>query len=395
MKRARALIVLLSISTIQSSLCAQASGDEWITILIHGAIGLAANLSSNTVSRIKRDIVEGSSYERNVKAIRNHPYLFALQPIGKLGLHPVKKADVCINAASIFSELYTDMTDRYLGKENNTFYTFGWSGLVSKKQRYCAARDLYCELKEFITTRTAAGKKPKVRLIAYSHGATMIFNFAQLRATEFCEDTFVIDETITIGLPVNRMVTKASRCKPFQKIYHIYSMGDKIQRLDVFTSTYLFSERTFKGRNLDNITQIELRYTAPLHPMPGRILPSGMRGMINQAPGHVEFWSFGWTQSMYRKNLDMYPLSGAVFIPFLLHAADVLPKNHIQVDIRPGQEKALVQSLCGGDTVCVPFMTCPEYAAFLKKALSFHPHNPKHRAEFAKLESSVDIKAYK
>ncbi len=75
MKRVLTLIVLLSISTIHSPLCAQSTSEEWITILVHGAIGLGANLSGCTISLIKRDVIEGSTYERNIKAIRNHPLL--------------------------------------------------------------------------------------------------------------------------------------------------------------------------------------------------------------------------------------------------------------------------------------------------------------------------------
>ena len=393
MKRAGTLIVFFCMFLIGSTVCTD-NAEEWITILVHGAIGFGANLKGRTISQIKRDAIEGSVYERNVLKIRKHPYLFALQPIGKYGLHLIPKND-CLNAASIFSELYTAMAERFECKESNTFYTFGWSGLISEKRRQCAARKFYCLLKELIAAKKKLHPNLKIRLIGYSHGATMFLKFAKLREKEFCKDTFMIDQTVMLGLPVNKEVTKAVTCPPFKKIYHIYSKGDKIQRLDIFTSTYVFSERTFKGLDADNLTQIELRITAPLRRMPNKVLPANMRGMINQAPGHVEFWSFGWTESMYRKNLNIFPLNGATFIPYLIHAAHKLPEEHIKVDLRPTQEKAIVESLCGGNELCIPFMSQADYTAFLEKALAYHPCYSACKEEFLRLEASVDVKAYK
>ena len=395
MKRAFTLIILVSIGTSYSTLCADAQ-PEWITILVHGAVGLGANLSGRTISLIKHDEIEGSSYERNVRKIRHHPYLFSLQPINQLGLHPVTKDDVSVNAAYIFSVLYTDVANQVGTRENNTFYTYGWSGLISARERTCAARNFYKDIRDLIDAKTKEGKKPKIRLIGYSHGCTMVLQFAELRATpEFCKDTFMIDESIFIGLPVNKTVRKFICCDPFKKIYHIYSMSDKIQKLDVFTGPHILSDRDFKRHDCKDLTQIELRFTAALHCPPGKVLPSNMRGIINQSPGHVELWSFGWTGSMYRKNLSMYPVCGAVFIPFLIHAAHEAHNDHVKVDIRPEQERAFVTTKLGCKRICIPFMSCSEYQAFLDKAMSFHPCNPKYRDAFLKLESSVEIKNYK
>jgi len=395
MNRALKLIFVFCLSISHSMLRADTVNEKWITILVHGAVGIGANLCGNTITHIKHDDIEGTRYERNINAMRSNPYLFTLQPINKIGLHPVKKDDVCVNAAYIFSELYTDIAKQCGSKEDSTFYTFGWSGLISEKERTCAAHEFYQELKGLIASHAHLEQKPKIRIICYSHGCTMVLKFADLRTIDYCNDTFCIDETIMVGLPVNASVKKAISCAPFKKIYHIYSMGDKIQQLDVFTSSHIFSERTFKKNIPDNLTQIEFRFTAPLTCKPGKVLPTNMRGIINQSPGHVELWSFGWTNSMYRKNLNMYPLCGAVFIPFLIHAAQELPQAHVQVDIRPTQEKAFVTSKLGCRRICVPFMTCTEYDALLEKAMSFHPCNTERREEFLKLEGSVNTKAYK
>ncbi len=391
MKAVTTLILLGSFS-IWFTACA--GTQEWITILVHGSIGVGANLCGRTISLIKKDCIEGSSYERSVLKMRQHPYINTLHPLGPLGLHPVPQDDPNVNGAVIFSELYTAMAAHFGSAEKNTFYTFGWSGLISTKARQQAARIFYQELSLLIKEKKKTGAPFKIRVIGYSHGGTMLLNFARLRATEFCHDTFCIDETILVGIPVNKAISQAINCAPFQRVYNLYSLADKVQRLDVFTSTYVLSERTFSGKESPLLTQIEFRYTAALRPLPHKVLPSSMRGIITQSPGHVEWWSFGWVNSMYRKNLDMYPLSGAVFIPFLLYASKKLPRNHIQVDLRPAQEQAYVQSRCDGCTICVPFMTQEAYQLFLDKAHFMHPYYSDKREQFLKLESSLEMQPY-
>ena len=391
MKAVTTLISLLSFS-IWFTACA--GTDEWITILVHGSIGVGANLNGRTISLIKKDCIEGSAYEQNVIKMRQHPYINTLHPLGPLGLHPIPKDDPKVNGAVIFSELYTTMAAHFGCQEQNTFYTFGWSGLISEKARQQAARTFYQELSQLLAEKKMTGTNLKIRLIGYSHGGTMFSNFARLRATEFCRDTFYIDETILVGIPVNKAISESITSAPFQRVYNLYSLADKIQRIDVFTSTYVLSQRTFTGKEFPLLTQIEFRYTSALRPLPNQVLPSAMRGIINQSPGHVEWWSFGWVNSMYRKNLDMYPLSGAIFIPFLLYASKKLPRNHIQVDLRPAQEQAYVRSQCGECTICVPFMTQEAYQSFLDKAHFMHPYYSDKREEFLKLESSLEMRPY-
>jgi hypothetical protein len=329
--------------------------------------------------------------------MRQNPYVHALQPLGEFGLHPIPEHDKELNGSAVFSELYKSMAAHFGSIEQNSFYTYGWSGLISEKERQREACIFYKELRGLIQKKKQVDENLKVRIIAYSHGGTLISNFAKVRATEFCEDTFTIDETILVGVPLSKKITGLFACLPFTRVYNIYSVTDKIQRIDVFTSSKLFTERTFKGKELfPDLTQIEFRYTAPLRRLPGKVLPSGMRGIITQSPGHVEWWSFGWTRSMYRKNLDMYPLSGAIFIPYLLYASKQVDKQHIQVDLRPEEEIAYIQSICSDKpcNICIPFMTQQAYRAFLDNASLYNPYSTGKREAFLKLESSSQLEPY-
>lgn len=378
---------------LNASLCT--AEDDWITILVHGAIGFQANLSVSTAIQARKDCIKGTAYEKNVLAVREHPYFFALQPINQQGLHKVKPDPSCTNASYAFSVLFDDMLRLYGRPEKNTYYTFGWSGLISGRRRYDEARCLYNELKEVLATLKKEGRLPKVRFISYSHGANLTLNLADLRDTEFCKDSFLIDELIVIGLPIQAVTTRQVQSPLFKDVYSIYSRGDKIQRVDATSpSPYnIFSQRIFKGRFRKKITQIELRFTAPFRKNPCYCLPPNMRGTVNQSPGHTELWFFGWTESGYRKNLHMYPLPGAVFIPYLMAVAKKEKAMNFQVDIRPEKEIAIVRSDC--DTTQVPFMSLAQYNELITKAYTFDPSKPEYRDTFVKLQTSVDIKAYR
>jgi len=368
--------------------------EEWITVLVHGAVGFGANFCGRNLVLITHDQIEGSTYEKNVLKIREHPYLYTVQAIGNLGLHPVKESKKVVNGAYAFSVLYTDLQNRFGPKENNTFYTFGWTGLISTKRRYSEARQFYKELKQLIADYKKRGITPKVRLIGYSHGATMFLNFAPLRAKEFCTDTFCIDESYFLGMPIRYKYLKAIVCPPFKKIYNIYSRSDKVQRLDIFTGKG-FARRSFKGNLPPSLTQIEMRITAPLNKLPNQILPPNLRGTINQSPGHIELWSFGWTRTLYRKNLALYPMCGGVLIPYLVHAVRKTGMSNAQVDMRLEQETAIVSSLCDNKTCCIPFLTRSAVTEFINKAYEFHPSRSAFKAEFVRLQESVDITGYR
>ena len=383
------------LTLLMGSMCYSKVSDEWVTIIVHGTVGFQANVSLKTIIEAKKDIIEGTDYERNVLAIREHPYLFALQPIQKLGLQPIEKTSNQLNASYAFVQLYKKM-QKYCGiEEKGTYYTFGWTGLISEKRRYEEARVLYLSIRDKIKELKKKAKNLKVRFIGYSHGATMLLNIADIRATEFCEDTFTIEETYLVGIPVTLIAHEQIKSPIFKKVYNIYSRGDKVQRLDIFSPCDFLSHREFKGLLPDSLTQIEMRYTAHLRRDPCYCLPPRMRGIINQSPGHIELWFFGWAPSSYRKNLNMFPVPGAVFIPHLVCAAQKIDCKHAVVDIRADQCITCIRSREGLERATMPFLNTYEYADFLKEAMAFHPCNPEYRASFEQMQSSIDTGSYK
>ena len=89
---------------------AQSPADPvWLNIFIHGTVAFQANFSYKTIMQAKNDCIEGTDYERNVLNVRENPYLFALQPMQKVGFHEVKEQESIVNASFIFTKLFQEV----------------------------------------------------------------------------------------------------------------------------------------------------------------------------------------------------------------------------------------------------------------------------------------------
>ncbi len=365
----------------------------WINVLVHGVFGFQANASIKTIIQAKKDCLEETAYERNVLRMREHPYFSMIQPIQKTGFLPVKEVPGRLNAAYAFGVLFNEVQQLCGIREKNLFYTFGWSGLISNKRRYCEARILYEHLKAELQKFREKGVRTKIRLVGFSHGGNLLLHLADIRREEFPKDTFTIDEVYLVGMPVHKHMYQQVESPLFKKVYTIYSRSDKVQPADIF-SNGPFSERTFKGRVPAKLTQIEVRITAPLKRSPYRCLPPPMRRMVNQSPGHTELWFFGWTQRNYRQSICLYPLPAATLIPYFVSVAHTCKSNNIQIALRPIEERACIRSLLNEEYSERPFLSKWQLAALIDKALTFHPSRPAYKERFVALQTSNEIKQY-
>lgn len=391
-------VKILAILLLIFNLNAQTMQDKWITILIHGTVGLKANICFENIIRLLKDDIDCSQYEKNVASIRENPFLFTMQAMQRLGLKPVVPNCSSPCGPYAFATIYNQIYDHFYNcKSNNCYYTFGWSGLLSYNRRYTEGRILYNQLKQEIIRLRNKNQKPKIRIIAYSHAANLALNLAALRMVEFSQDNFCIDELILLGMPVQRATSGLIYHPMFKKIYHIYSKGDNVQRLDFFSPCNIISHRTFRARCLpDKLTQIQLKVTAPLTRIPGKVIPQGMRGIIDQSPGHTELWFFGWVPSNYRKNSILYPLPAAMLIPFITNTVEKYrwPSKHMIVDIHPEKELAFICDKDNGFKVTIPFMSTQQFSNFKYQGVKFHPGQPQYQLLYARLESNIDPYAY-
>lgn len=347
----------------------------WLTIFVHGTFGLRHNINFSTLSKLWHDDIDNTSYKAKVETGRTDPYFYFLQPIQERGLKEIllDSPTIC-RGPEIFAQAYDTIAREDACYEPTKYYTFGWSGLLSAKKRLLEAHDLYEQLKyEREIYKQKHGVYPKIKLIGYSHGGNVCLNLANARKAH-AADNFIIDTLILLGTPVQDATCHLIYEPIFKKIYHIYSSGDCLQRLDLFSPCNFFSHKKFKGdeeRPLPaKLTQIRIAISEQ-----SRKTDQKTRRRISKAPGHIELWFFGWTPSLYRKSFPFYPLPFAVFIPYVISLVNQYMPNQaiINFQIKPDLNCIFMKSPIH-DKMAIPFLPCKKLEALQNKALAMHPH---------------------
>jgi hypothetical protein len=249
----------------------------------------------------------------------------------------------------------------------NHYYNYGWYGLLSTRIRYFDSLPLYEHILAEVNKFRAQGIEPEVRLIGYSHGGNVCLNLGAVRQNEPVDQSLRIDELILIGVPIQCETDFLLTDPIFKRIYQIYSRGDRIQKLDFFSTKRFFSRRMFTSRKYfplpEKLTQIQLRVTRAVRGKNRCTLPcfnpndvpsvSGKSKRFRDAsPGHIELWFYGWTPENYRKNFILDPLPFCIFVPLVLdqiedtidRAKTPNPCKPIIFDIRPEYEQVIIKN---------------------------------------------------
>lgn len=364
--------------------------DTWLIVFIHGIISIKPYLNLPNMVRFIRDRIAQTSYERTIELTRRDDFFYQHHPMQKPGLRNISMSDTTPGAAStayahIFEKIY-----EFCGiHQKNYYYTFGWSGLLSPRIRHFEAKILYDQLIQVYQEFKDQGIKPKICLICYSHGGNIALKLGEVYKTEGYPKSkkLPIDQLILYGLPVLPETDYLVNSSLFKKVYHVYSFGDRVQRLDLFSLSRISSNRIFHERSdfkiPKKLVQIELRIRRPITGKE-RIASSpeelinilhNRRIMRNADPGHSEFWSFGWAPSSYRPTFPFYPLPAAVLTPFLTHTIESKhpEATKLIMELHPFYERMLCYDIEKRSQQLLPFMTRQQVDTLKVLALQYRP----------------------
>lgn len=374
-----------------------------ITIFVHGVIGIKLALSFYHLTKFMNDSIGNTVYAKTIEGLRSDPFFHQGQPIAELGLKKLEIEDLEIgNAAGIAAYLY-DSVDAYTAslqkniqlttidteptpqsspfrassgfalETRHQYYTYGWSGLLSKKTRKEEAEQFYTALEQLCSEIRAQQGIPKLRLIGFSHGGNLCIQLANAQKKLSKKNSFVVDELILIGTPIIEESKIALTDPLFNKIYNIYSRNDSIQKMEIF-SDKIFSEQKFTSSKNEplpaKLTQIEIKVEKDRIKKNRYTKKEKKLGTDDYSPGHMELWFFGWTPGHYRKEYPLYPLPTMVVFPYIIHHLHTFPEIHLQnivVTLHPEQHTMAIN---GQE---IPFVS-PEALTLLKKvALDYKP----------------------
>ena len=411
--------IVLKVCTISLFLQADtktSQQESWIIVFVHGIMGIAPHINLQNVGLFIRDEIIDTVYARTVHRMRKDDYFYQDQAMQGFGLLPIDetKKEPC-NASGMTAYIYNIIdTSVYNGTRKNYFYTYGWSGLLSRSQRYIESEGLLIGLNQLIGSFKLRGITPKVRVIGYSHGGNVCLNLARMHDEKYPDMEMYIDELITIGMPIQRETDFYIASPLFKKIYNIFSQQDIIQTIDFFSCDSLFSDREFTSRRLfyvpQKVSQINLKISRlkkskmPQKKMQALCMDglkktnrSGQRKLLRDAsPGHLELWFFGWTADKYRSYFPLYPLPAAVFIPYFINLAETYESEicnpyPITIDLRPELDYSIIAQKTKRNEFAyqIPFIDQSLFESCQQEALIALPNSSDKGAYQNKINSAL------
>ena len=280
-----------------------AGRQPWMTIFVHGSFG--SLLSFLSASNVLSDKVEGTSYKKVVGRMRKDSFFYREQPLLGKGLIKISPSfDLSVTGSKKFAaypllKAYEEVNEYAKpDKEENFFYTFGWSGLLSQHRRCLEAIRFYNMVSEELEEYHKNGVYPKVRVLTHSHGGNVIgyvgavYSALQSRWARGKEIESVtrvrgrfkalpckskakkkkgqkkwdyrptykklaIDETILWGMPVQPETDHLFLSPVFKQVYHFYSDEDLVQRVDFVSTNKGYSDRRFDSGRLCRVADAE------------------------------------------------------------------------------------------------------------------------------------------
>ncbi len=375
--------------------------DVWLNVYIHGIISIRPLVTVTNFPRFLTDNVCDSIYAETVHEMRDDPFFYQNQTIQAPGLHPIYPDDLkqgsTAHIMGILSEEITKLNAP--AQRKNFYYTYGWSGLLSRSARYHDAQLLLHALEKEVTRWRLQGVNPKIRLIGYSHGGTIVLKTALVKNCENIKVSYSIDEAILLGTPIQYDTDYLITDSFFKKVYNFFSRGDRVQKLDLFSSGEFFSDQVFKTHGgfeciPDKLTQVEIKVIRkrgeacrPLcvsdaqEPLIYDGKCCSIKTLRNVSPGHMELWFFGWTPNHYRPSFPLYPLPIALFVPYLVNAikpyeSSFDPSIPITITIDVRRDSMIINSnrKCDAHIYRMPFMGLQNFIKFKDYAISHQPN---------------------
>lgn len=338
----------------------QKTPEVWITVFVHGIMSIKPHLTWENFFRFMNDRVLNSVYSKSVELMREDEHFYWSQAMQGMGLQHLDPTDLrATKAGNAIARIYDEVSHILDPHEENYYYTFGWSGLLSPTQRYYDAQEFFLALEELVQTFKKEGKNPRVRVIGYSHGGNVALNLGAVRQRVYPDSSLSIDELFLLGVPI-LTETDYLVCDPlFKKIYNFTSPHDRIQQIDFFSFNRVLSRKYLTGRRKfsvpDKVRQVSLKFMqsvptkkydicnrsrARSKTCDGSIISGNNRLLRNVSPGHIELWFFGWSPQHYRHDFILCPLPVLAVLPYLQKILDRVQHKftnpyRIIMDIRP------------------------------------------------------------
>ena len=183
----------------------QEQPETWITVFVHGIMSIKPHLSLSNFILFMIDDIDETVYCTTVDLMRKDPIFHQNQAMQYSGLKKIDPDLVLPGYASGAMAMVFEKMSAFVNPDkalDNHYYTFGWSGLMSAKDRYAEAVELYRQLIPVYAAFEQRGIKPNIRIVAYSHGGNVALNLALARQRNPTLPHLTVNELVLLGMPV-------------------------------------------------------------------------------------------------------------------------------------------------------------------------------------------------
>lgn len=361
-------------------------------IFIHGTFGSSLGLLS--FFPVIHDSFKGSHYVKTARLMRKDPFFYKDQPMLERGMQLIKPSyellEETTNRKIAYPLIkgYADIND-FIKNESatnnniDTFYTFGWSGLLSRQRRRQEALRLYNALQEETVALQKKGFRTKIIISAHSHGGNIALNLAGInRARKLLALDLKLDKSIhneleqmcsflstcttkqyqsqkgqkafdylpenspiyihrlyLLGTPIQPETDHyATDTNTFKRIYNFYSENDPIQKMDWVSTSRYYSDQRFNRISASSpaIIQVKVTYDRVQEEKPPsllqRLIPSIGDPANRFDPDHRDFWFINYEKDLTNKSF-LYPLPLFIFSPLLHTLIKKQPVNDLTINI--------------------------------------------------------------
>ncbi|MCK4265241.1 hypothetical protein KAW80_02690 [Candidatus Babeliales bacterium] len=363
--------------------------EHWVTIFIHGNFNTGLGMLSLT--DVFKDNLNNTTYKKIIKKIRKDPFFYQEQPILQKGLVKVEPSfDVSkiknkFGVYPILSGYKKILETIKPNKEANHFYTYGWSGLMGQTERRRWAIRFYNALTEELKNYDKEGIKPKIRILAHSHGGNVSLNLALInditnnisyeeKSDEAIESLFkiseavsklpdketsktfknqkkfdykpsvqnlTIDELIIFGTPLQAENVHCLESNVFKKIYNIYSDQDVVQKMDFISTKQRTSKQRLDFKNFKNQNMVQakimvdkvLKVNEEKSSWWNKISFKNIFEDKTKDPTHKDLWFLAWNPDYCQPGFPLNPLPLVTIAPLILNAIEKIKFPDIDINL--------------------------------------------------------------
>jgi hypothetical protein len=223
-----------------------------VHVFVHGTYAPVFTLLS--YPSVRNDDLKGTSYLGLQRLIRDSQFARYHRFSSGAGLSEVSPhTNVADNdparyVVGAFSAVQREMVPN----SRNRYFMFGWSGLLSQKERRREAIRLYNELVSLVESMTAAGVTPVLNIYGHSHGSNVILNLGLVHGCTFAPELLPAQTEVDVIEDMNKLLAGGA----------VDDLADFIQQDAFELSKHLYEKPT---QPLGKIKQIAL-FGLPVQP---------------------------------------------------------------------------------------------------------------------------------